>query len=66
MSAVAKNYVYEIYVTDDEKPEPTISKARLEECLRSVAPYLVKTNEKKNWTFYGFYDRVDQKFSGQP
>lgn len=48
MSAVAKNYVYEIRVTDDKKPEPTISKARLEECLRNVAPYLVKGNAKKN------------------
>jgi hypothetical protein len=44
MSAVAKNYVYEIKMTEKlkTKPEPTISKEKMVEYKANVEKYLGK------------------------
>ena len=41
MSAVAKNFVYEMRVKkDNNKPEPVVDKKRIEEFKKAVAKYL--------------------------
>lgn len=43
MSAVAKNYVYQVKIDkDNRKPEPTISLQTLKQYQRDVAKYRVK------------------------
>jgi len=47
MSASAQNYVYEMRVTKgQEKPEPTISKEKLDEYRKNVEKYLSKEDVK--------------------
>lgn len=48
MSAVSRDYAYVVYNFDRSKPEPTISKERMEEIKKSVTPYLVGNDEKKD------------------
>ena len=48
MSAVSRDYAYVVNNFDRSKPEPTISKERMEDIKKSVAPYLVRDHGKKD------------------
>lgn len=48
MSATARNYAFIVRVKEPEKKEPTISKAKVEECKKMVEPYLKKSNGNKD------------------
>lgn len=48
MSASARNYVYEVKLKGNNKPEPVISKQRLEQIKKNVAPYVKKNNGAKS------------------
>lgn len=48
MSAVARNYVYQVKIKDREKPKPTISIETLKQYQADVAKYFnIENSDKK-------------------
>lgn len=48
MSAVSRDYAYVVNNFDRSKPEPTISKERMEEIRKSIAPFLASNDREKD------------------